>query len=158
MGEGGSRVGGVVLNVGLALAGVVVLVLVYALATRLLAPEANPVRTANPAGLLGDIVQVEVLNGCGAPGVAAAATRFLRAHHFDVVASGNYVDFAQPHSLVIDRVGNREAALGVAAILGIDEAYIREEIGPDFFVDASVVIGRDYETLRPFEDAPSFFE
>jgi hypothetical protein len=154
MGKTEGRFGGVVLNVGLALAGVLALVLVYALATRFLVPEANPVRTANPAGLLGDIVQVEVLNGCGAPGVAADVTRFLRDHHFDVVDSGNYVDFAQPHSLVIDRVGNREAALGVAAILGIDEAYVREEIDEKYYIDAAVVIGRDYKSLRPFDDAP----
>ena len=154
MGEAGSRVGGVMLNVGLAVAGVLALVLVYAFATRFFMPDASPVRTANPAGLLGDIVQVEVLNGCGAPGVAGEVTRYLRDHHFDVVDSGNYVDFAQPHSLVIDRVGNREAALSVAAILGIDEAYVREETGPGYFLDASVVIGRDYESLRPFRDAP----
>lgn len=155
MGEAGSRVGGVMLNVGLVVALVLALVLVYAFATRFLMPDASPVRTANPAGLLGDIVQVEVLNGCGAPGVAGEVTRYLRDHHFDVVASGNYVDFAQPHSLVIDRVGNREAALSVAAILGIDEAYVREETGSGYFLDASVVIGRDYENLRPFKDAPS---
>ena len=153
MSEAGNRVGGVVLNVGLVVAGVLALVLVYAFATRFLTPEASPVRTSNPAGLLGDIVQVEVLNGCGVPGVAGEVTRFLRDHNFDVVGSGNYVDFAQPHSLVIDRVGNREAALSVAAILGIDEAYVREEAGPGYFVDASVVIGRDYEGLRPFDEA-----
>jgi hypothetical protein len=157
MGDDGSRIGGVMLNVGFAVAAALVLVLAYALATRFLLPEATPTRSANPAGLLGDIVQVEVLNGCGAPGVAADVTRFLRDHHFDVVASGNYVDFAQPHSLVIDRVGNREAALRVAAILGIDEAYVREEIGPNYFVDASVVIGRDYPRLRPFEDDAQAF-
>jgi hypothetical protein len=154
MSEAGSRVGGVMLNVGLAVAAVVALVLVYAFATRFFVPDANPVRTDNPGGLLGDIVQVEVLNGCGVAGVAGEVTRFLRDHHFDVVGSGNYVDFAQPHSLVIDRVGNREAALGVAAILGIDEAYVREEIDEKYYIDAAVVIGRDYKSLRPFDDAP----
>lgn len=156
MAEASSRVGGVMLNVGLAVAAVLALVLVYALATRFFVPDTSPVRTANPAGLRGDIVQVEVLNGCGVPGIAADVTRYLRDHHFDVVGSGNYVDFSQPHSLVIDRVGNREAALGVAAILGIDEAYVREEIDETYYIDAAVVIGRDYETLRPFKDgAPS---
>lgn len=145
------RLGGFLLNAGLALGGVLALVLLYALATRAFSPAASPVRQANPAQLLGDIVQVEVLNGCGEPGLAGRVTRFLRDHNFDVVSSGNYVDFEQERSLVIDRVGNREAALSVAAILGIDEAYVREDIGPDPYHDASVVLGRDYRSLRPFE-------
>jgi hypothetical protein len=154
MSEAGSRTGGVMLNVGLALAAVLVLVLAYALAARFVGPRPNPLRTANPAGLRGDIVQVEVLNGCGVPGLAGDLTRHLRDHGFDVVASGNYDDFDQPHSLVIDRVGNRAAALEVAEVLGIDEAYVREDIGEGYFLDASVVIGGDYETLRPF-NAPT---
>lgn len=149
------RFGGFLLNVGLALGGVLALVLLYALATRAFAPSTSPVRTANPAALPGDIVQVEVLNGCGVSGIAGAATQYLRRHHFDVVGSGNYRDFEQERSLVIDRVGNREAALRVAAILGIDEAYVREEIGDDYYLDASVVLGRDYRSLRPFDDLPT---
>ena len=150
-----SRLGGLLLNVGLVLGGVAALVLLYALAMRAFAPSTNPVRTANPAGLPGDIIQVEVLNGCGEPGIAGRATQYLRRHHFDVVGSGNYVDFEQEHSLVIDRVGDREAALRVAAILGIDEAYVREEVGDDYYLDASVVLGRDYRSLRAFADLPT---
>ena len=157
MGDARSRIGGWLLSLGLAVAGVLALVLLYSFATRFLAPDTSPVRTANPTGLLGDIVQVEVLNGCGEPGIAGRVTQFLRDHDFDVVNSGNYVDFEQAQSLVIDRVGNREAALRVAAILGIDEAYVREETGEGYYVDASVVLGRDYPSLRAFsEDAPRF--
>lgn len=145
------------MSLGLAVAGVLALVLLYSFATRFIAPDARPVRTENPAGLLGDIIQVEVLNGCGEPGIAGRVTGFLRDNDFDVVSSGNYVDFDQAHSLVIDRVGNREAALRVAAILGIDEAYVREEPGEGYYVDASVVIGRDYPSLRAFDEAPSRF-
>lgn len=157
MGDVRSRMGGVLLSLGLLVAGVVVLGLIYSFATRFFVPDASPVRTANPANLLGEIVQVEVLNGCGEPGVAGRVTGFLRDHDFDVVSSGNYVDFEQPHSLVIDRVGNRQAALRVAAILGIDEAYVREEIGDGYYLDASVVIGRDYQGLRAFDEDPPFF-
>ncbi len=157
MSDARSRMGGVLLSLGLAVAGVLALVLLYSFATRFLAPDTSPVRTANPTGLLGDIVQVEVLNGCGEPGIAGRVTQFLRDHDFDVVSSGNYVDFEQAQSLVIDRVGNREAALRVAAILGIDEAYVREGTGEGYYVDASVVIGRDYPSLRAFDETPSRF-
>ncbi len=148
------RWSGFFLNVGLAVAGVLVLVLVYAFATRTFSPDTQPVRRANAGGQPADIIQVEVLNGCGASGVAGRATSFLRDHHIDVVGSGNYIDFEQEHSLVIDRVGNREAALRVASVLGIDDAYVRSEPGDGYYLDASVVIGRDYETLRAFEDLP----
>ena len=151
MAEAPSRSGGFLLNIGLALAGVLALVLLYALATRAFTPSASPVREANPAGLVGDIIQVRVDNGCGEPGIASVATAHLREHHYDVVEVGNYTDFDQAHSLVLDRVGNREAALGVAAVLGIDEAYVREAIGDGYFVDVSVVLGRDYLALRPFQ-------
>ncbi len=142
------------LNVGLAVAGLLVLVLAYAFATSTLSPGASPVLRASAADPPADIIQVEVLNGCGASGVAGRATGFLRDHDVDVVGSGNYADFEQEHSLVIDRVGNRAAALRVAALLGIDEAYVRSEPGESYYLDASVVIGRDYETLRAFGDEP----
>lgn len=148
------RPSGLLLNVGLAVAGVLVLVLLYAFATRTLSPDANQVRRAHAGGPPADIIQVEVLNGCGVSGIAGRATGFLRDHHVDVVGSGNYTDFEQEHSLVIDRVGNRAAALRVAAVLGIDDAYVRSEPDESYYLDASVVIGRDYETLRAFDEPP----
>lgn len=157
MGDARSRIRGALQSLGLAVAGVLALVLLYSFATQFLAPDTSPVRPDTTTGLIGDIVQVEVLNGCGEPGVAGEVTQFLRDHDFDVVSSGNYVDFDQAQSLVIDRVGNREVALRVAAILGIDEAYVREDIGDGYYVDASVVIGRDYPSLPAFaEDAAPF--
>lgn len=143
------------LNTVLAVAGLLVLVLVYGLATRALIPPIQSARTDNPGELLGDIVQVEVRNGCGAPGVAAAATDHLRRRGFDVVASGNWVRFDEPHTRVLDRVGNREAALRVAHVLGLDESRVSEDLDPRFFVDATVIIGLDYDELPPFRDVLS---
>lgn len=148
------RWSGFFLNVGLAVAGVLALVLLYAFAARTFSPDTRPILRANAEGQPADIIQVEVLNGCGASGVAGRATGFLRDHHVDVVGSGNYANFEQEHSLVIDRVGNRAAALRVAAILGIDDAHVRSEPGEGYYLDASVVLGRDYQTLRAFEDDP----
>ncbi|MEL7171163.1 MAG: LytR C-terminal domain-containing protein, partial [Bacteroidota bacterium] len=115
-----------------------------------LAPRADAVREANPAQLQGDVIQVEVRNGCGDPGLAATATEYLRDQGFDVVASGNVPDFGVATSEVIDRIGDRAAALKVAAALGVPEARVREE-RRDLYLDASVTLGCDYATLRPFE-------
>ncbi len=126
--------------------------LVYALGVRLLAPRVDPVREANPAHLVGDIIQLEVRNGCGVDGVAARTTRYLRRRGFDVVEVGDYTSFDVPHSLVIDRVGDLEAARKVAAVLGIPADRVRQQIRPELFLDASVIIGKDYAQLAPFRN------
>lgn len=130
--------------------GLVVVVLLYALVARAVMPRVDPLREENPAALVGEIIQVEVRNGCGVDGLAGTMTMYLRRHGFDVVEVGNYTSFDEPHSLVIDRVGDPEAARKVARALGIDEARVVQEVRPDLFVDASVVIGEDYATLKPF--------
>lgn len=140
----------VLLNVALALLGMVLLVLLYGLGTRLLAPRVDPGREANPANFVGDILQVEVRNGCGISGVAAVATQYLRRGGFDVVEVGDHTSFEEPHSHVIDRVGDPEAARKIAYALGIDPERIVEDVRLDFYLDATVVLGKDYATLKPF--------
>jgi hypothetical protein len=99
----------------------------------------------------GEIIQLDVLNGCGASGVAQKFTDFLRKRNFDVVQSGNYQTFDVEHSLVIDRTGDMESARKVAHALGIDEKNIVQQINPDYYLHVSVVIGRDYQDLKPLE-------
>jgi len=95
------------------------------------------------------IIQLDVLNGCGVPGLAARMTDLLRQRGFDVVEVKNYVSFQVPHTIIIDRIGNRVAARRVAAALGVDEQNIVQQINADYFVDVSVVVGKDYSTLKP---------
>ena len=94
------------------------------------------------------IIQVEVLNGCGRSGIADIFTDFLRKHHFDVVHQGNYISFDVDNSLVIDRTGNRKNAEKVAEVLGINKKYIITQINNDYFLDVSVIIGKDYNQLN----------
>lgn len=96
------------------------------------------------------IVQVEVLNGCGVSGVADTITDFLRKNNFDVVQTGNYTSFDMDKSLVIDRTGNKANAEKVAASLGIDKKNIVQQINNDYLLDCSVVIGKDYFQLKPY--------
>lgn len=148
-----SRFTNTLLNVALLGAGLAVLVLLYGLATRTFTPRTAPDRDANPAHLLGDVIQVEVRNGAGEAGLAKTVRDYLIARGFDVIESGNYSSFDQAESLVIDRVGNPEAAQRIANALGLPPERIREDLRPDLFLDASVVIGRDYLSLPPFQDA-----
>ena len=145
-----SRFSNILLNVALVGAGLAVLVLLYGLATRTFTPRTDPVREDNPSALLGDVIQIEVRNGVGEAGLAATVTQFLRRRGFDVVESGNYTSFDQEETIVVDRIGNPEAAARVASALGLSADRVRDDPRDDLFLDASVVIGRDYRTLPPF--------
>lgn len=94
-------------------------------------------------------IQLDVLNGCGAPGAATTFTAFLRARGFDVVEIRNYKSFDLQESLVVDRTGDRVNAERVAFALGIKKENIVRQINQDYFVDVSVVIGGDYSSLKP---------
>lgn len=138
------------MNAALLILGTAVVVLAYSLVTRAFAPRVDPHRASETGALVGEIIQVEVRNGCGVSGLAAETTMYLRRMGFDVVEVGDYSSFDQQYSLVIDRVGDLESARKVAAALGIPEERVVQEIRPEYYLDASVVIGLDYESLRPF--------
>ncbi len=97
----------------------------------------------------GGTIQVDVLNGCGASGAATAFTSYLRSRGYDVVEMRNYRSFDVEHSLVVDRTGALENARKVAYALGIRQENIVRQISEDYYVDVSVVIGKDYQSLKP---------
>lgn len=97
--------------------------------------------------LAAEVIQLEVLNGCGASGIAEKLTNFLRRKNFDVVQSGNYISFDIDKSMVIDRTGNMANAYKVAETLGIDKKNVIRQINDDYFLDVSLIIGRDYFQL-----------
>ena len=132
--------------------GAVVVFLLYAFVARSFFPAETPLREDNPGALVGDIIQVEVRNGCGVTGLAAELRAHLRRTGFDVVAVGDHTSFDQAKTIVVDRVGNPEAARKVAAALGLPEDRVVEEIRADYFLDASVIIGQDYASWEPFKD------
>lgn len=137
-----------ILNAALGFLGLLFLILLFALITRVLYPRVETTRTSASNILIGNIIQVEVLNGCGVGGVATQFTTQLRKNGFDVVESGNFDTFDVKNTLVIDRSGNLEHARRVATALGVDEAFILREISKDFYLDATIVIGADYKSLK----------
>jgi hypothetical protein len=95
--------------------------------------------------------QIEVLNGCGISGLAKNTMEFLRKSDLDVVYMGNYKNFTVQKSQVMDRIGNKDIALKIASILGIGEEQVETEIDESKQVAASVIIGKDYQKLKPFK-------
>jgi len=98
-----------------------------------------------------DIIQVDVRNGCGVSGVADRYTDFLRSKGFDVADIGNYVSSDVDETLIIDRIGNMANAYKVAKSLGIKNENVIQQLNKDYFIDVTVVIGKDYFSLTPFK-------
>lgn len=136
----------IVLNIIIVGLAIVVGYLAYSFADRhFFSP---PVETVKPGVATGAVIQMDVLNGCGIPKAASIVTGFLRQRGYDVVEMRNYKTFDVPESLVIDRTGNLETARKVAYALGVKEQNIIQQINHDYYVDVSVVIGKDYQSLK----------
>ena len=91
------------------------------------------------------LIQVEVLNGCGVTGVGDGLTDILRAKGIDVVKTGNYRSFDIENTFIIDRLGKIETANRVADSLNLDKRFIITEKNKSYFLDLTIVIGKDYK-------------
>jgi LytR cell envelope-related transcriptional attenuator len=139
------------LNVGLAVAALAAVALMYAFVVRWTGPDRAPLGRA--VGDLGDIIQVDVRNGCGVTGLAGRMTEYLRDHGFDVVEEGDHTSFDESSTYVLDRVDNPRAAEALARAVGLGPERVRQEIRTDYFFDATIVIGADYAAIHPFSEA-----
>jgi hypothetical protein len=119
---------------------------VWVLAAVVLALVASLLVRAGHRGAGAPAVQVQVLNGSGAPEMAQQATLELRRHGFDVVAIGNADSQEYTSTLVLLRRGRMAVARDVAAALGRGE--VLEQRDTSLLVDVTVVLGRDYARGR----------
>ncbi len=95
-------------------------------------------------------IKVQVLNGCGVPGVAKRARDWLIKQDYEIRDVGNADRQDYRISKIVNRSGNHKSARELARLLGIDEAQISRQSGPagtDF--DLTLIIGKDYKRL-PF--------
>jgi hypothetical protein len=136
------------LNAVIGFLSLLLLLLVFGLFTRIIYPRIQYQRAENSKDLIGSVIQIEVLNGCGVSGLADQFTYALRQNGFDVVETGNFDNFNMENTVVISRTHNTENARRVALALGISENNILVEASDDFYLDATVVIGSDYKTLK----------
>lgn len=136
------------LNAVIGFLSLLLFILLIGLFSRIVYPRIVTERSEEQTHLISQVIQIEVLNGCGVSGVASDFTRKLRANGFDVVESGNFDNFDVRHTMIIDRAGNRENARKIAHALGVDESQIIEESSDDFYLDATVVVGADFDQLN----------
>jgi len=136
------------LNAVIGFLGLLLCLLVFGLFSRLIYPRIQNQRAQEEPELIGTVIQLEVLNGCGVAGLADTFTSTLRNNGFDVVQSGNFDNFNMQHTTVISRTPGKDNARRVAEALGIDESRILVEASEDFYLDATIVIGSDYRSLK----------
>jgi LytR cell envelope-related transcriptional attenuator len=145
-----SRKRSALLNLSILLLGVVVLAFVASGLNKGCSTPVDPRRASDSGELIGDYIQVEVLNGCGKAGLAGTMTDYLRERGFDVVKNGNYSSFDVAHTQVLNRVDDPHAAEQVARALGLETSSIVARPDPSLFVEASVLIGCDFQSVAPF--------
>lgn len=97
-------------------------------------------------------IQLDVLNGSGASKLGLRFTEYLRSRGFDVVELGNYKDSNVEFTRIIDRSGNAAAAEQVAQALGVPKERITKQLDRTMYLDVSVVIGKDYRSLKPYSE------
>jgi predicted GTPase len=109
----------------------------------------GPLSHRRPGGSLCELpAVVEVLNGCGRPGIAGKVADRLRDRGFDVMYVGNADDFNYPETVVVARTEDPDKAHAVAQALG--RAPVVSQVTSTFFVEVTVVVGGDIDTLCGF--------
>ena len=100
-------------------------------------------------------IAVEVLNGCGETGLAANISELLRDHQIDVIRSENADHFQYARTLIVQRNDNIDGLKAVSRALGFDiedKTRVLIQPSPDSTVDVTLIIGRDYMTIKPIAD------
>jgi hypothetical protein len=127
--------------------GLIVIVLAYSFINRIFIDP--PVNAETNRGGKTHTIQLDVLNGSGTPRLGQRFTDYLRARGFDVVEMGNFKESGVELTRVIDRSGDLTAARQVAEALGVPKARVIQQIDKNAYLDVSVVIGKDFKSLKP---------
>lgn len=144
-------------NTAIVILAVLTVYLLYNFVKRQITPQTDPVKTqVDTANRVtkqptGSTLQIDVQNGSGVNGIAEKFTEYLRSKGFDVVEMGNFSSSDVKTSMVIDRAGNMRNAKRVASAMGIEEKFVIQQINKNYFLDATVVLGKDYADLIPMK-------
>ena len=93
-------------------------------------------------------VMVEVLNGCGIPGLANKYSNYLRQQGIDVVYVGNAESMDYDSTRIIRRVQDKKKYDQLLDVLQMTESRIKESDTNAPYTDFSLIIGKDYPKLE----------
>ncbi len=96
-------------------------------------------------------IQINILNATGENRIGARFRDYLKAKGFDVVDMGNYKAEVEK-TIVLDVIGDIRKAKRVADAVGISHRNVVQQLDKTKYIDATVIIGKDYTELKPFTD------
>ena len=97
-------------------------------------------------------IQVDVQNGTGENRVGAIFRDYLKKKGYDVVNLDNYKSSDVDKTIIIDRTGDTRKAQRIAEVLGVSARNIIQQINRDLYLDATIVIGKDFTELKPYTE------
>ena len=99
-----------------------------------------------------EIIQIEVLNGCGDKGIADLYATFLRENDYDVIDYKNAENFNYNSSKIIVHNNNLYVE-DVANLFQIDSKNIDYHFDDDNIIhDITIIVGKDYKSLESYSD------
>ncbi len=96
-------------------------------------------------------IQINILNATGENRIGARFRDYLKTKGFDVVDMGNYKAEVEK-TMVLDVIGDISKAKRVADAVGISHRNVVQQLDKTKYIDATVIIGKDYTELKPFTD------
>jgi hypothetical protein len=94
-------------------------------------------------------IQINIMNATGENRIGARFRDYLKQKGFDVVDMGNYKTDVEK-TMVLDLCGDINKAKRVADALGVSQRNVIQQLDKTKFIDATVLIGKDYTELKPF--------
>ena len=90
-------------------------------------------------------VRIELLNGCGVPGIGAKASAHIDLAKFQVVNSSNADNFDHPDTVIIV-YGNDPGVIAAAGELRneLEVGTVQQQQSSQTVTDISVIIGKDF--------------
>jgi len=99
-----------------------------------------------------EIIQIEVLNGCGDKGIADLYATFLRENDYDVIDYKNAENFNYNSSKIIVHNNNLYVE-DVANLFQIDSKNIYYHFDDNNIIhDITIIVGKDYKSLESYSD------
>lgn len=96
-------------------------------------------------------IQINILNATGENRIGARFRDYLKTKGFDVVDMGNYKAEVEK-TMVLDIIGEISKAKRVADAIGVSHRNVVQQLDKTKYIDATVIIGKDYNELKPFTD------
>lgn len=96
-----------------------------------------------------EVIQLNILNGCGVSGLASKAKEYLHNRGFDIVEIGNS-NQQYNKTTIVDRLGDKESVRRLAYAIGVADSSIVVEIDSSLFLRATLILGNDYKELKSF--------